>query len=147
MNGTPGRTLRHWLRPLRGQSAACVVDTNVLVRILARDDLNQVRKADAFMAAGAWLHVLALAEAVWVLSTVYRRDRAQISTAISRLLDHKDLVLQDRDVVMAALDLFRSRPALEFTDCLLLEAARKAGNLPLGTLDRNLGKVQGARRL
>jgi len=32
-------------------------------------------------------------------------------------------------------DLFRSRPALGFTDCLILESARRAGHLPMGTFD------------
>ena len=43
--------------------------------------------------------------------------------------------------------LFRSRPALGFSDCLILEIARKAGHLPLGTFDRELGKIDGAKRL
>ena len=38
------------------------VDTNVLVRILARDDPKQVRVADEFVSAGAWVSLLALAE-------------------------------------------------------------------------------------
>jgi predicted nucleic acid-binding protein len=49
--------------------------------------------------------------------------------------------------VAAALDIFRSRPALGFTDCLLLEVARKAGHLPLGTFDRNLSKIDGTEKL
>ena len=47
----------------------------------------------------------------------------------------------------AALERFRKRPALGFTDCLLLEIARKAGHLPLGTFDRGLGKLDGAHKL
>ena len=57
------------------------------------------------------------------------------------------LILQDSDVVAAALDLFRSRPALGFSDCLMLQLARKAGHLPLGTFDRALGKIEGAQKL
>jgi predicted nucleic acid-binding protein len=41
----------------------------------------------------------------------------------------------------------RTRPALGFPDCLMLAVARKAGHLPLGTFDRNLGKLEGAERL
>ena len=123
------------------------VDTNVLVRVLARDDPKQVQKADEFVAAGAWISLLALAEAMWVLTTVYERDVAEVAGSIDQLLNHKNLILQDHDVVAAALETFRSRPALGFTDCLLLEVARKAGHLPLGTFDRNLGKVDGAQRL
>ena len=123
------------------------VDTNVLVRILARDDPRQVRVADEFVAAGAWVPLLALAETIWVLTTVYARDAAEIRASVEQLLNHKDLSLQDGDVVAAALETFRSRPALGFTDCLLLEVARKAGHLPLGTFDRNLGKIEGAQKL
>jgi predicted nucleic-acid-binding protein len=123
------------------------VDTNVLVRMLARDDPKQARAADDFVVPGAWVSLLALAETFWVLTTVYARDAAEIGASVEQLLNHKDLVLQDREVVAAALEIFRSRPALGFTDCVLLEVARKAGHLPLGTFDRNLGKIDGAEKL
>src|SRR5262249_33576169 len=119
------------------------VDTNVLVRLLARDDPKQVQKADEFVAVGGWISLLALGEAIWVLTSVYDRDVAEVAGSIEQLLNHKTLILQDHDVVRAALETFRSRPALGFTDCLLLEAARKAGHLPLGTFDRHLGNVDG----
>jgi predicted nucleic-acid-binding protein len=123
------------------------VDTNVLVRILARDDPKQVRVADEFVAAGAWVSLLALAETMWVLSTVYERDVPELGASVEQLLNHKDLILQDREVVAAALETFRSRPALGFTDCLLLEVARQAGHLRLGTFDHNLSKIDGTQKL
>jgi predicted nucleic acid-binding protein len=78
---------------------------------------------------------------------VYELSTAGQATAIDMLLNHKDLTLQEPEVVSAALELFRRRPALGYSDCLLLELARKAGHLPLGTLDRDLAKVEGAQRL
>jgi predicted nucleic-acid-binding protein len=123
------------------------VDTNVLVRLLARDDLKQVRAADEFVAEGAWVSLLALAETMWVLTTVYERDAAEIGASVEQLLNHKDLTLQDREVVAAALETLRLRPAVGFTDCLLLEVARKPGHLPLGTFDRNLSKISGVEKL
>src|SRR5262245_19918720 len=123
------------------------VDTNVLVRILVRDDPKQTRAADEFVAAGAWVSLLALAETIWVLAAVYQRDAAAIRASVEQLLNHHDLMVQDSDVVAAALEIFRSRPALGFTDCLLLEAARRAGHLPFGTFDRNLSKVHDTEKL
>jgi predicted nucleic acid-binding protein len=67
--------------------------------------------------------------------------------AIEMLLDHKNLTIQDPEAVAAALDLFRRRPSLGFSDCLMLELAHKAGHLPLATFDRALGKVEGAQKL
>ena len=123
------------------------VDTNLLVRLVVRDDADEVNAAEAFVAKGAWVSHLVLAETLWVLDAVYKRSPAQIANAIDRLLNHKELTLQDSDVVALALDRFRSRPSVGFSDCLVLEIARKAGHLPLGTFDRNLAKLDGTHRL
>jgi hypothetical protein len=72
------------------------VDTNVLVRFSARDDVR------------------------------HDRSPAALATAVEMLLNHKDLTIQDADAVGAALDLFRSHPALGVSGCLLPEVARKA---------------------
>jgi predicted nucleic acid-binding protein len=57
------------------------------------------------------------------------------------------LTLQEPEAVAAALETFRRRPARGFSDCLLVELARKAGHLPLGTFDRDLSKVDGVAKL
>ena len=123
------------------------VDTNVLVRLLVRDDAKQVHAAETFIATGGWVSHLVLAEAMWVLDAVYERTPEQIATAIDMLLNHKDLTIQDVDVVGAAVGHFRRRPALGFSDCLVVEIARKAGHVPLGTFDRSLAKTAGATLL
>jgi predicted nucleic-acid-binding protein len=123
------------------------VDTNLLVRLVARDEADQVDAAESFVSKGAWVSHLVLAETIWVLESVYDRSPAQIANAIDRLLSHKDLTLQEADVVAQALEHFRSRPSLGFSDCLVLEIARKSGHLPLGTFDRNLARLDGAQRL
>jgi len=123
------------------------VDTNVLVRLIARDDFRQTASAESFIEKGAWVSVLTLAEAAWVLATVYELSAKDLARAIEMLLNHQDLVLQDAETVAGALELFRSKPALGFSDCLILQLARKAGHLPLGTFDRKLSKVDGAQRL
>jgi|SRR5688572_11162107 len=122
-------------------------DTNILLRIITQDDRRQVIAAEAFIENGAWVSILSLAEAIWTLKTVFQRSAANLIATIETLLTHEKLVLEDSDVVAAALDLFRSRPSLGFSDCLLLELARKAGHLPLGTFDRDLAKVAGTRKL
>ena len=123
------------------------VDTNVLVRLITRDDVRQAETADEFVERGAWVSLLALAEAMWVLEAVYGRRPDDIAKTTEMLLHHQNLTLQDADVVTAALAAFRKRPALGFSDCLLLELARKAGHLPLGTFDRDLAKIDGAQKL
>lgn len=123
------------------------VDTNVLIRLLVRDDARQAAAAEAFVADGAWVSHLVLAEAVWVLESVYSRKPPQIARALEMLLEHRQLNLQEGDVVEAALTRFRARGAPGFSDCLVLEMARKAGHMPLGTFDRRLGRQPGTQKL
>ena len=112
------------------------VDTHVLVRLLARDDTRQAAAADAAIAKGAWVSHLVLAEALRVLEAVYERTARQLIAALDLMLAHESLALQDADVVAAALAQFRAKPALGFSDCLVLEIARKAGHQPLATFDK-----------
>ena len=123
------------------------VDTNLLVRLLVRDDAAQVAAAEDFVAVGAWVSHLVLAETLWVLDAVHERTPAQLAAAVEMLLNHEQLAIQDPDVVTRALAEFRARPALGFSDCLVLEIARKAGHVPLGTFDRGLAKLDGMQRL
>jgi len=123
------------------------IDANALVRLITRDDLAQVAAAEAFIEDGAWVSLPALVEAAWVLSSVYNLSPRNLAKAIEMLLDHRDLVIHETEAVGDALELFRAKPGLGFSDCLNLLLARKAGRLPLGTFARNLSKVAGAQKL
>jgi predicted nucleic-acid-binding protein len=123
------------------------IDTNVLVRLIARDDERQVAAAERFIEPGAWISFLALAEAVWVLDSVFERSPAEQARAVEMLLSHERLVVQDSEAVAEALQLFRHKPALGFSDCLMLQLAKKAGHLPLGTFDKSLSRVAGSQKL
>jgi predicted nucleic-acid-binding protein len=123
------------------------IDTNVLVRLITRDDSRQAAAAEGFVEHGAWVSVVVLTEAAWVLSTVYELSAKDLATAIEMLLHHRDLVLQDAEAVAGALEQFRARPALGFSDGLILQLARNTGHLPLGTFDRSLAKVEGTQKV
>jgi predicted nucleic-acid-binding protein len=121
------------------------VDTNVLVRLITRDDVKQVAAADSFVAAGAWVGHVVLAETTWVLDAVYNLGPTEIALAVEMLLSHQQLA--DADAVAAALDQYRRNPRVSFSDCLVLETARKAGHVSVGTFDRQVAKLEGTRKL
>jgi predicted nucleic-acid-binding protein len=123
------------------------IDTNVLVRLITRDDKRQAETAEEFVSKGAWVSHLVLAETSWVLDSVYDRTAEQIAKAIEMLLDHQQLIIQDQDAVEAALEKFRKNKGMSFSDLLILEMARKNGHLPLGSFDRELAKLEGIQRL
>jgi predicted nucleic-acid-binding protein len=123
------------------------IDTDVLVRLIARDDPEQASTAERYVGKGAWISHLVLAESLWVLDSVYELSREQISIAVEMLLNHENLTLQDADVVVSALDQYRGHSAVEFSDCLVLEIARKAGHSPMASFDRQFAKLNGVQRL
>lgn len=100
------------------------VDTNVVVRLVVRDDPEQVEVAEKFVAGGAWVSHLVLVETTRVLDAVYERTNEQIASAVDMLLSHETLALQDADVVVAALEQYRKQPAIGFSDPLVLATAR-----------------------
>ena len=51
-------------------------------------DSKQLAAAEAFVARGAWVGHLVLAEATWVLTSVYDR-REETATAVEMLLKHQ----------------------------------------------------------
>jgi predicted nucleic-acid-binding protein len=123
------------------------VDTNVLVRLIARDDSKQVEAAEAFIARGAWVSHVVLAETTWVLDSVYDLNPELIALSVEMLLNHEHLTVQDAGTVQAAVERFRANPAVSFSDALIVEVARKTGHVPLGTFDKALSKIDGTQRL
>jgi predicted nucleic-acid-binding protein len=103
--------------------------------------LRQTARAEAFVAKGAWVSHIVLVEVIWVLDSVFELPHKQLVTAVNMLLNHRDLVVQDPEMVAAALARFRRRPKLGFSDCMALESARKAGHVPLATFDKELSKL------
>jgi predicted nucleic-acid-binding protein len=123
------------------------VDTNVLVRALTGDDAAQSPMAEAFIRdhAPVWISHVVLVETVWVLESVYECGRPQLIEAMTRIIDNRELSLEEPGVVRAALALFQAKGRVNFEDCLILELARSSGHLPLATFDRALGKLEGAQ--
>ena len=123
------------------------VDTNLLVRIATKDDAKQADDANRFITGGAWVSHLVLAETVWVLGTGYDRTHSELVRAVEIFMSHEHLIIEEPEVVKAALSLYAENVKISFSDCLILEIARKAGHLPLGTFDRSLSKIDGAKRV
>lgn len=123
------------------------VDTNVVLRVVTRDDPRQAEAADEFIRHGAWISHVVLAEVTWALDAVYDLAPPKIAEAVAMLLDHETLAVQDAEVVATALARFQAHPNVGFADCLILEVARKAGHGPVGTFARRFAKLSGVERL
>jgi predicted nucleic-acid-binding protein len=120
-------------------------DTNVLVRLLVRDDEEQERRAElawrrAIVTGGAWIATVALVEVAWVLRVAYRFDRATTAAALQRLVGSDGVTVEDKGATLRALASFETGPA-DFSDYVILEAARGANAMPLHTFDERLARA------
>jgi predicted nucleic-acid-binding protein len=123
-------------------------DSNVLLRLLVRDDEAQYRSALAFLRTAGRVFVahIVLVEVVWALTSTYGYPKPRVVAAVERLLDLDTVTLQDASLVAAALEDYRSSKA-DFSDCLILAIARRENELPLATFDARLSRLDGARKL
>ena len=108
------------------------VDTNVLVCLLTGDDERQAVAAEDFVthAGSAWVSLVVLVVTAWVLESVYDRSGAEIAAAVRTLLDHQLLALQDPEVVEAALEQFKRKPSVGFSEPRSSVPDRPAPMLP-----------------
>lgn len=108
------------------------LDTNVLVRYLAQDDVKQSAAATRLIeqrlspTERGFVSLVALLETVWVMQSRYAADTALIAGILSDLLDTSVLELQDAAAVRAALPRYRVG-GVDLHDCLIVGLAEQRG--------------------
>ncbi len=127
------------------------VDTNVIVRSLMDDDVEQSAAAKRLL-DGLTTHNPGfvcrevLIELVWVLERVYKLPRATIGAAILELIASGDLIVEnERAMTHAAYRYMQS--GIDFADLMILAAADEHGATPLYTFDRKLARLDSTRLL
>jgi len=123
------------------------LDTNVLLRYLMADDLEQSPIARALLDTAEeagdrfFLSLVALCELCWTLrGRPYSLDRIDLSNVVGKLLEARLFEIQDRDLVRRALADYRQGRA-DFADYLIGRLNRSAGCSDTVSFD---GKLDGA---
>lgn len=123
-------------------------DTNVIVRLIVRDDEAQGRQAEgtfraAIEAGGAWIASVVFVEVSWVLRFA-EFERATIAAAFRRLATTEGVRLEDAAATELALAAYAGGSA-DFSDFFISESARHGGALPRHTSDERLSRANGAK--
>jgi predicted nucleic-acid-binding protein len=128
------------------------LDTNVIVRLFVDDDPNQVEAARRLVASRCsrdhpgFIDRVALCELIWVLASVHGYRREEIADVIERLLESRDMRLEDNDLVRGALQDYRAT-SVDFADILIGEVNRARGCEATATFDRRAAKLKGFIRI
>lgn len=125
------------------------LDTNVLVRLLTRDDEEQAEKARTLLEEHAeedralFVSDVVLAELAWTLDRAYGLEKAEIANAIKALAGNATLAFESREVIRSAQELF-SQSSAGFADCLILAKAMSQGCASLATFDKAMRGLAGS---
>ena len=125
------------------------IDTNVLVRLLVRDDDAQYAAAQRLVnqASAAEEPVLivlgALLETEWVLRSRYKLDKPRIGAAFVALLESSDVEFEHPPTVEEALYVWAQHPGADFADCLLTARAAHLGRSRFLTFDAGAARLPG----
>lgn len=121
------------------------LDTNILVRYIARDDFQQTAAATDLIETRlserdpGFVSMIALVEFCWVLERAYSAEATLIEAAVSELLESPVIELERSDLVVEALALSHR----DFSDRLLHLAGLSAGATKTLTFDRRFARLDG----
>jgi predicted nucleic-acid-binding protein len=125
------------------------LDTNVLVRYVLRDDVQQAEVVDRLVEKCIAEHVLivisllTLQETEWVLRACAKIDKASIITLFKALLESADILIETEDILEEALLHFENSNA-DFSDCLMVAQYQHIACDYMVTFDCKAAKIEGA---
>ena len=128
------------------------LDTNVLVRLVTRDDEAQAQRAKAVFEThasedgGLYVPDIVLVELCWTLARSYALSREDIARAVHALLDNAGIALESPAAAKSALVYFEAGSA-DFPDCLIVAKAGQAGCSHTLSFDRRMAALPGVQLL
>lgn len=115
-----------------------VVDTNILVRLITKDDLDQTRQAvELLMAADRlWISRVVLLEVGWTLKSRYKYSQEAVSRALHVVVALGKAQVEDAEQVRRALGYFGG--GMDLGDAFVLAFAPEGATVV--TFDTNFVK-------
>ena len=113
------------------------VDTNVLVRLLTGDDVEQTKRAVAlFKKETIFIPKTVLLETEWVLRRLYRLERIIVMSALRKLSGLANVEIEQPLIVTQALQWCEG--GVDFADALHLASSQNA--IKFATFDEQMKK-------
>jgi predicted nucleic-acid-binding protein len=99
------------------------IDTNVLLRVIIRDDKQQAARAVAFLEREekVFLAKTVLLEVEWVLRSTYKYARSEVLSALRAVLSINNAEIEDAGAVAQAIEWYEH--GMDFADSLHIASA------------------------
>jgi predicted nucleic-acid-binding protein len=116
------------------------IDTNILLRLFVRDDIVQLRRAEACFADAAkqgavYINPIVLSEFAWTLASGYKLPRKEVAEHLESILTASDIEIMHRPAAEIALKAYRTGPA-DYADYYLSEINAANGCSKTFTFDK-----------
>lgn len=127
-------------------------DTNLFIRFFTGDPDNQAQESRKFLdqvSRGKYeLYVcdLIIAEIIYVLESIYHLDRYSIVEKILAIAEIDNTVIENRQVVLKALDLYEEKN-IDFIDAYLVSHSVKNNCDTVFTFDRDFKKIDFIKKI
>ena len=124
------------------QKDIIIVDANVILRYLLRDNEKFYKEAealfnDAFLGKKKILIMHSvIAEVVYVLLKLYKVSKKKIAEVLTELMKIKGIKVQDKEILFRAFKIFDNKN-LDFVDCILCAYSEK---YQIVSFDKKLNK-------
>lgn len=124
------------------------VDTNVLIRHLTGDPPGQAAQATRLLSQADQLLLpdLIVAEAVYVLESVYRVPRPRVAELVRAIVAFPSIEVADEPILLRALEVYEVH-RLDFADAYLVAEAETSGVNAMASFDRAIERVPTVRRV
>ena len=125
------------------------IDTNILVRYLVQSDDIQAKQARKLIEKDCdqnnlgLITVTAFIETYWVLTKVYGFQEAFVREGLGKLLNAKQLGVENADAVGAAL----LGSHADLADLMIMETGRSSGASKTLTFDKKFARLPGVELL
>lgn len=123
------------------------IDTNVLVRYIVQDDLQQSQQASHFIASECsvevpgFINVIVLCECVWVFETAYNYPKQTIAKVIEKILRIRQFCIQQPEIVWKALYGYQNEGA-DFADHCIANLNAQNGCEYTATFDKKAARLK-----
>lgn len=124
------------------------VDTNVLIRHLTGDPIDEAARASAFLAAAEELLLadLVVGEVVYVLESFYEVERDQVAELVRAVIGFPAVLVTDASMLLRALEVYEVH-GIDFAEAYLVASAEASGVGAIASFDRSIDRVPTIRRI
>jgi predicted nucleic-acid-binding protein len=127
------------------------LDTNVLVRYLAQDDVKQAAAATRLIekeltaSRKGFISLVVLSELCWVLSSIYSATTEELVATVQDLLNTPQFQVERREAVQAAIARLKASPTRKagLVDALIASIADGGGCTGTVTFDKAAVRAAG----